>query len=245
MFATPVVGDILKFVTQGITGLANDAAQWSVRDKSIYKAFREAGYPGVNKASDIFELDLENVDQVVGWLGAKYKGITGTHGAVAGFLGLPAIAPDIAALILLNLRAIGEYAAYYGFDISSQEERLFALHVLGVASSPTDASKALAMTELVLIAKGVAANHTWKELEKHAFVKVVQKIANRIGVHLTKAKLAQVIPVSGAIIGSGFNLYFTDKVCNAAYLLYRERFLAEKYGATLIYADSSHNKNNP
>ena len=43
----------------------------------------------------------------------------------------------------LNLRAIGEYATYYGFDIGRQEERLFALNVLGLASSPSDAAKAV------------------------------------------------------------------------------------------------------
>jgi len=51
----------------------------------------------------------------------------------------------------MNLRAIGEYATYYGFDIHKQEERLFAMNVLGLASSPTDASKALAMAQLVRI----------------------------------------------------------------------------------------------
>ena len=51
---------------------------------------------------------------------------------------------------------------------------------------------------------------------------------------LTKAKLAQVVPVAGAVIGGGFNAYYTDKVCKAAFYLYRERFLAEKYGVDEI-----------
>jgi hypothetical protein len=45
-------------------------------------------------------------------------------------LGLPGIPPDVVALISLNLRAIGEYATYYGFNINSQEERLFVMNVL-------------------------------------------------------------------------------------------------------------------
>jgi len=36
------------------------------------------------------------------------------------------------------------------------------------------------------------------------------------------------------VVGGGFNSYFTSKVCDAAYFLYRERFLAEKYGADVI-----------
>ena len=35
-----------------------------------------------------------------------------------GLLGIP---PDVVALITLNLRAVGEYATYYGFDVSSRK----------------------------------------------------------------------------------------------------------------------------
>ena len=89
-------------------------------------------------------------------------------------------------------------------------------------------------TKLVLIARDVALKKTWKDLEKHAFVKVVQKIAEALTIRLTKAKLAQVIPVAGAAIGGGFNAYYTNKVCDAAFYLYRERFLASKYGPEII-----------
>jgi hypothetical protein len=49
-------------------------------------------------------------------------------------------------------------------------------------------------------------------------------------------KLAQFIPLAGAAVGGGFNAYYTDKVCDAAYHLYRERFLAGKYGPGAIEA---------
>jgi hypothetical protein len=111
---------------------------------------------------------------------------------------------------------------------------LFALNVLGLASSPTGASKAVAMAQLVKIAKEVAQKKTWKDLEKHVFVQIVQRIAKTLSIRLTKAKLAQVIPAAGAAIGGGFNAYYTSKVCDAAYFLYRERFLARKYGADII-----------
>ena len=55
-----------------------------------------------------------------------------------------------------------------------------------------------------------------------------------VGVRLTKAKLAQVVPAVGAVVGSGFHACYTARVCDAAYCLYRERFLAEKYGDDVI-----------
>ena len=231
---SPGLGDIIKNSVQGLIGVCNDIAQWSVQPDSIYDVFKQAGHDGIRKPSDVFGLDLEAIDRAVGWLDVKYKGLAAAEGAATGAIGLPGIPPDVVALITLNLRAIGEYATYYGFDIISQQERLFVMNVLGLATSPTDASKGLAMAQLVRIARDVAKKRTWKQLEKHAFVRVVQQIAKALGIRLTKAKLAQIIPAAGAVVGGGFNYYFTSKICDAASFLYRERFLAEKYGPDVI-----------
>lgn len=234
LFNAPGVGPAIRGAIEGLTSVCHDAAQWSVRPEAIFEEFRGDGHSTIKTHKDILDLDLEQIDKVVGFLGAKYKGIALVEGAGAGVVGLPGLAIDIPALITLNLRAIGEYAAYYGFDTSRQEERLFAFNVLGLASSPTDGSKALAMAQLIKISQDVAKKATWQELEKSAFVKIIQEIAKALGIRLTKAKLAQAIPAIGAAVGGGFNAYFTMKVCDAAYYLYRERFLAEKYGVEII-----------
>ena len=226
---TPVIGWVIEKSVSGIVSVANDVAQWSVRPEAILKAYRDNGH-AVNKHSDVFELDLEHVDKTIGWLAAKYKSIAAGEGAATGFWGAPGIPADIVALVTYNLRAIGEYATYCGFDVASQEERLFAMNVLGLASSTNDAAKGVAMAQLVKIAREVAKKKAWKDLQRHAFVKIIQQIAKALGIRLTKAKLAQTIPVAGAVVGGGFNAYYTTKVCDAAYYLYRERFLARKYG---------------
>ncbi len=214
--------------------MLNDLAAWTVRPDAIYKQYQKAGFEHIEAPSDIFTLDLEDADRVCGWLSAKYKTLATAEGAGAGSVGLPGIPPDIVALITLNQRAIGEYATYYGFDISSQQERLFALNILGLASSPNDAAKQVAMAQLVRIAKDVAKKKAWQDLEKHSFVTIIKTIASSLGIRLTKAKLAQVVPVTGAVVGGSFNAYYTNKICDAAFYLYRERFLAEKYGENII-----------
>lgn len=234
LLSVPGIGDVIKKSIEGLTSVCNDAAQWSVRPEAIFKEFRSDGHTQIISSKDIFQLKLADVDKVVGWLAAKYKGMALVEGAGTGATGAIGLTVDIPALITLNLRAIGEYATYYGFDIEQQEERLFALNILGLASSPNDASKALAMAQLVRIAQDVAKKATWKRLEQYAFIKVIRQIAKALGIRLTKAKLAQSIPIAGAAIGGGFNAYFTMKVCDAAYYLYRERFLAEKYGPEII-----------
>ena len=228
-----LVGEAIRKAISGVVSVCNDAAQWSVRQEAIYDEFRRAGH-ALETSTDLTSLRLEDIDRVVGFLDAKYKSLAAAEGAVTGVAGLPGIVVDLPALVMLNLRAIGEYATYYGFDVTVQQERLFAMNVLGLASSPKDAAKQIAMAELVRIARDVAMRRTWTALEEHAFVQVIQQIARAVGVRLTKAKLAQVVPVVGAAVGSGFNAYYTARVCDAAYYLYRERFLAEKYGHDVI-----------
>jgi EcsC protein family len=237
----PGFGDVVQKATTGIVGVLNDGAQYTVRVESIlddYKMLNGGVSPTLEQVGN---LDLQIVDRTIGWLDTKYEGLALVEGAAAGgaavlhpVVALAAIPADLAALLTMNLRAIGEYATYCGFDISHQEERLFALNVLAYSSSTTDASKQAALAQLVRIARDVATKATWKKLEESAFVQAVQQIAKALSIRLTKAKLGNTIPVAGAVIGGGYNAYFTDKVCKAAFYLYRERFLARRYGPEVV-----------
>jgi hypothetical protein len=233
----PGVEWVIEKAGVGALSLLNDGAAATVRTQAIFEEFQ----PPLRTLEDIHGLDLERADRAVGFLAAKYKSLALAGGAAAGAAGNlnpaaggAAIVADVVALIGLNLRAVGEYATYYGFDITKQEERLFALNVLGLASAPTDAAKVVAMAQLVKIAKEVAQKKVWKELNQHLFVQIAQSIAKALATRLTRAKLAQIVPAAGAAIGGGFNAYYTGRVCDAAYFLYRERFLARKYGADII-----------
>lgn len=227
VMSTPWIGDILKKSMIGVLELANDAAQWSVNAAAIFKEFRGDGYD-VAELYDINKLDLEEVDLTVGWLAAKYKSMLFAEGAATGAVGAVGLVVDVPALIIGCLRAVGEYATYYGFDVNNQKERIYALNILALSSSPTDAAKAAAMAQLTKLSGDIAKRATWKELEKSVFVKMVQEIAKSLGIRLTKAKLAQVIPVIGSVAGGGFNAYYVSKVCETAHHLYRERFIIEK-----------------
>ena len=227
------LSDLISKALAGIVKVLTDAAAWAVWKEAVYAEFRNAGHD-VRQPADLFALDLEQVDKAVGWLDAKYTGMAFTEGAVAGAVGAPGLIADIPTLVTLNLRAIAEYATYYGFDVASQRERLFAMHVLGLASSPSDAVKTPVMAQLARLAADAAKKKAWNVLEEKALVRLIETIAKALGIRLTKAKLAQAVPVMGAAVGGGFNAYYTARVCNAAYYLYRERFLAEKYGLEVI-----------
>lgn len=234
VMTTPVVGDVLTKSVQGLLAICNDISQATLPEKTIYNEFQKISGKTIVTRNDLFEYDLETIDNAIGLLSEKYKGISAVEGAGLGFIGLPGIPADIVALISLNLRAIGEYCIYCGFNAKSQHEKLFMMNILALSSSSSDISKVAVMSQLVKITKDIALKKTWKDLEKHAFVKIIKEITKALGTRLTKAKLAQFIPAAGAVIGGGFNYHYTSRVTSAAYYLYRERFLIQKYGEEII-----------
>ncbi|MDD5091706.1 MAG: EcsC family protein [Candidatus Wallbacteria bacterium] len=181
VMAIPYADDAVKKSFGGIVGLLNDAAQWTVQSKSILEVYKKSGYV-IDDLSEVRFLDLSRVDQTIGFLAAKYKTIAFTEGGLAGLpsnagpeVAIPAIVADTLFIIGLNLRAIGEYAAYCGFDTSLQHERLFALNVLAFASSPSDGAKNAALANLIKISSDVAKKAPWKVLDERVFVKIIKK----------------------------------------------------------------------
>lgn len=226
---SPYLGEVLTKSISGLTTICNESAQTTVRFQAIYSDISSRSELTVKELSDIEKVNLPILDKASSGLLPKYVAIAATEGGGTGALGLPGMVIDIPSLILINFRAIGEYATYYGFDIELQEEKIYILNILSLASAPTDQAKHVAMAQLAKIATQVAKKQTWKELEQLFFVNMIKKMAKALGIRLTKAKLAQTVPILGAFVGAGFNAYYTEKVCNAAYFLYRERFLARKY----------------
>lgn len=229
----PAVDKLIESSVAGLISSLNDVALASVRPDAIVREFAKSGHD-VEKRDDIYGLDLEHVVRTIGWLAAKYKGLALVEGGTTGAAGLPGIPVDIVALVGMCQRAIGEYATYTGFDIRTQQERLFAFNTLGLASSSSQRAKTAALAQLIRISRDVARRTTWRELEEYTFVQIAKRVAEAVGVRLTKAKLADMLPIAGGFVGAGFNTMFIGKVCDSAYFLYRERFLAEKYGPEFI-----------
>ena len=82
--------------------VSNDVAHWSVRPEAIYAEFRTSG-PHINRRHNLFSLDLEQIDKVIGWLDATYKGVALAEGAATGTAGALGIAADIPALVTLRV----------------------------------------------------------------------------------------------------------------------------------------------
>ena len=234
----PGVDWTIDNVVSGLLQLTNEIMQDSVWRDAIYQEYQKAGHD-VKSTDDIRQLDLEIVDQALRGLDTKYRSVTAAQGAAAGFAGAAGVLPDVLGLVALNLRAAGEYATYCGYDMSRPIERLYALQILHVVSLPPDhgdedPERETALVPVRSVSHAIAQQQTVHTIEQVAVSGSIRGIAKALGSRLTKVKLGQLLPMAGAFVGGGFNAYYTTRVCDAAFHLYRERRLMEKYGPEVI-----------
>lgn len=231
----PGVDWVVDNVFSNLLTLTNELTQDTVWKDAIYDDYRLAGHTTVFGPEDVFDLDLEAVDGCLDGLDTKYRVLAAAEGAATGYAGAAGLVPDIVALVALTLRAAGEYAAYCGFDIGDPRERLYALQLLSFATDPADApTKSAALVPVMRTAHAIAKRQTSQVVEQLALGRAFRNALRALGIRLTQAKLAQALPVTGAVVGGSFNAYFSSKVCDTAFFLYRERFLLQKYGPEML-----------
>jgi len=216
-----------------LAGKLNDLAVWSVRTEAVIADFKKAGHQ-VQRLEQIFDLDLAHVDRAAAGLGLKYQAIAAGEGLVTGLVGAPGVPADVVALVTICLRAIGEQAAYCGFDVGGDEEKLFAMNILSLASGPTERAKRKALSQLGKLARGVAVQSAAKSAG--AMGQAMKQLAQSVGERLARTKTSQFVPLAGLVFGGFSNAVFAKDVCSTASNLYRERFLAAKYGPEWISA---------
>ncbi|MGM8910369.1 EcsC family protein [Psychrobacter sp. 1U1] len=230
LMAAPQFGETLKKATEKMIITLSDTANWTLDVQDTIEAYQnEADIDGsaVKKLKDIENLPIAIVDKRVKLFKSKYVALTSAQGVATGITGWAGIPADIIGLIIANLRAIGEYATYYGFDMSDKNEQLFAMSLLAVATSASAEERKAALDDTF---------STVKDPEVLAFNKVNEKVASRVlrqtatkvATNMVKTKAAQVIPAVGAMVAGGVNASYTSNVCEAAYQCYRERFLNRK-----------------
>ncbi len=225
----------------------------SVSSRRILTAYRKRKVD-VTSLQQVRSLPLQEVDRVKPSLDVAYAGATMVSGTVLGFLagggtmvavgttvasGGAAAAPsmgvvasilatDAAVTLAAVNRGLAHVAGYYGYDYRQREERLFALGVMNAALAGT--GKAAAYAELNKIVQQLARDASWKKLNEHALARISQRVFERFGYDLTKRKLGEVVPIVGAVIGGGLNAQLLNSALEEIDVLYRERFLRDRYG---------------
>ena len=235
----PGVDTILNQVQDRTVRLFQDFSKKSFSSKEVIEKYAEAGFPQIKSTDDVGSLSLEEVEQVAKELRKKYLTLAQDSEEDSGN-----DASDIIALITLNQQAISEYAAAYSFDINLEQERLFALNIMEYAASDDAATRQAVLSRMLKVAHEISTKSTaGTNAAKPTFFDTLRTMSSSVSIRLLKAKIGEVVPIAGAVIGGGFNAYFTHEVSDIAQLLYRKRFLLEKYGKDVFKIEEGKDKN--
>ena len=223
----PQFGDSLKNATEQAISTLSDAANWTLNTQEVIDSYQEesdlAG-SSIEALSDIKRLPIAVVDKQVKLLKSKYVALTSAQGVTTGVVGWVGIPADVVGLITANLRAIGEYATHYGFDINDKGEQLFAMSLLAVATSSSAESRQAALDDTHEMIKD-PEKQAFNQMNEEIMSRVLRQTATKVATNMVKTKAAQVIPAVGAVVAGGVNANYTANVCEAAHQCYRERFL--------------------
>jgi len=244
----------------GLVELAASASEASVRRKRILKAYRSVGFD-VRTLQDIRSLALDDVLAVKPRLSLAYSTTAAAEGAVSGVfasggslaavLGMgvasapgvgvtaSAMAVDITTFLAAATRLVAHTAAYYGYDSEDPSERLFSTMVLSQAIDPAGSGrdfvveKQATMLAFNQVMRDLARKGSLESLGGSAIVSAMKTLFSAMGVRLASRKLAQIVPVAGIVVSAGLNAALMRTIGETADHLYRERFLAERYGRAM------------
>lgn len=162
------------------------------------------------------KVNLENRERLVRKKVNFYKGTAAVSGAGTGAGGLILGLADFPILLSLKMKFLFEAATLYGFDVTNYKERLYILYIFQLAFSSQE--RRISIYKLVLdwdnYAKALPENEDsfdWRTFQ--------QEYRDYIDV----AKLLQLVPVIGAVVGAFANYRLMNKLGDTAINAYRLR----------------------
>jgi len=236
-------------VTEKVVEKIQDASQWTVDSASILKETElfgiEADSIATLKKASIH--DLDNVSQVFIESNTRMATVSGIG---TGLVGWPGLIADLPALFTLSLRSIYQIALSYGYDIKGENlsaedkafEMQYMMQVFKVSTASEKVQKQRGLSELKDLETGrhsdfygeVMGDFTTKQIGKGATSFVSRIIIKEIVERTITKKAVGLVPGLGAVFSGGFNYVYLKDVGEAAYMLYRERFLLDKKGRKKI-----------
>lgn len=146
-----------------------------------------------------------------------YSSSASAEGAITGFGGIIWGFADFPLWLSLKMKMLFEIASIYGMDVSDLRERIYILHIFEITfSSQKNRNRVFKVMQ------------TWDK-NKHLQDDIHEFDWRRFQLeyrdHIDLAKLLQLIPGFGAIIGAYVNLNLTRKLGKFAMNAYRMRLL--------------------
>lgn len=146
-----------------------------------------------------------------------YRNAATLEGTVTGAGGFLMGLADFPAFLAIKMKLLFEISAIYGHDIKDYRERLFILHVFQISFCSQKRRN-----QLIAIIENWPSyiNTLPNEVEKFDWLKFQQEYRDYIDL----AKMAQLIPVIGALVGAIANYRLTHQLGTIAMNCYRSRY---------------------
>ena len=145
-----------------------------------------------------------------------YRNTAMAEGAVTGFGGILLGLADFPLWLTLKMKMLFEIAANYGYDTKDYRERIYILHIFQLTFSSQRHRR-----------KVFAAMRDWKktcdELPEDISQFDWRNFQQEYRDYIDLAKLLQLVPGIGAVIGAYVNHRLTEKLGKTAMMAYRNR----------------------
>ena len=166
-----------------------------------------------------------------------------TTGAIAGFIGIKALAVELPVTTGIMFRSIVDIARAEGESPRDDETIINAMQVFAFGSDMTSQDDAaetsyygarLALSKSVSEALQFLARHGIGDATAPVLIRFVSMVAKRFGIVVTQKAMAQTLPVVGAVGGGLVNTIFISHFQDVARGHFAIRRLERKYGKDAI-----------
>lgn len=176
---------------------------------------------------------------------ALHKTGAAITGAVGGAFGLPAVFVELPISTGIIFRSIADVARGEGANIGDPQVTLECLEVfaLGGKSETDDGSETGYIAARIILAESLTkaaeylATRGAGEMAAPALIGLIEKIAARYSVEISRKAAAQSIPIIGAVSGALINLLFIEHFQDMARGHFIVRRLESKYGKDLVWQE--------
>jgi hypothetical protein len=194
-------------------------------------------------------LDLEAVAGEGRWDRMKHNLAAGMTGAVAGSLGVKALAIELPITTTIMMRDIAAVAMSYGEDASDQSVKLQCLSVFSIGGAGDDVDRGQSAMESTYYASRVALANLMREAVQYVsrrsaeqlardltsgaspvLVRLIAQVASRFNLVVNQKLVAQAVPAIGAVGGALVNVAFNAHFDRVARYHFGIRALERKYG---------------
>jgi len=149
-----------------------------------------------------------------------YKNTSAAEGAITGAGGILLGLADFPIWLTLKMKLLFDIAGLYGHDVSDYKERLYLLHVFQLAFSGGEYRRDI----YAKLADWDNYSQTLPSFDEFDWRSFQQEYRDYIDL----AKMLQLIPGIGAVVGFYVNHKLTDKLGMTAMNAYRMRWLTEQ-----------------